>query len=118
MSVEFPARRSDGSFSFDVILRTDAGDLNELAGKVTDWSVGWVQSNRYWKTSLYVPEETLDFFNDFSAAPTCLAAPEGALILRIECRPEAQKRWRYWLVLRLLKELVAAFPEITSVERM
>jgi hypothetical protein len=34
----------------------------------------------------------------------------------VEGRPEAKKRWKDWLVLRLLKELQGAFRGITSVE--
>jgi hypothetical protein len=77
-----------------------------------------VQANRYWKTSLYKPEESLDFFDEFAAIPTCSVDKSGSLFLYLEGRPEAERRWRDWFALRLMNELQAEFKEITGCERI
>jgi hypothetical protein len=58
----------------------------------------------------------LDFLRDFTGPPSCIARGTDFLALRLEGRPETKGAWKDWLVLRLLKDLTAAFVEITAVE--
>jgi hypothetical protein len=118
MRLRFPKGEADGSFCIEVTLRVGSGDPAALADRVTLWLEKWVNANRFWRTSLYAPEETLDFLDEFAEVPTCVVGTSSSLNLRLKCRPEAKKRWKDWLVLRLIKELLLAFKEVTSVEKI
>jgi hypothetical protein len=60
----------------------------------------------------------LDFFDEFARCPSCIERIPGFLLLRMECSREAKKRWKNWLILRLLPDLQEAFKEITSVQQI
>ena len=115
MQMKFPKRRQDGSFCVDVVLSVSAEEQASLMPRITSWLDQWVKANRYWKTSLYASDEVLDFFDEFAAVPYCVAGSSNRLSIRLECRSEAKKRWKDWLVLRVLKDLQAEFKEIISV---
>jgi hypothetical protein len=120
MPVKFPKRRADGSFSVEVTLRVNSKQPDVLAARVNSWLGEWVQANRFWKFSHH-PESSdgvLDFLRDFTGPPSCIARGTDFLDLRLEGSPETNKAWRDWLVIRLLKDLTAAFVEITAVEEI
>jgi hypothetical protein len=112
MEINFPKKRLDGSFCIEITLHVNTKDGKGLATRITSWLKEWTQRNRYW--NLF--EENLDFFNDFAEAPTCAARTQESLVVRVEGRPKFTKRWKDWIVLKLLKDLQAQFDEITAVE--
>lgn len=117
---KFPKRRRDGSFCVEVIAKTNIATASSLAERVNTWVARWIQKNRYWNWELakFERKPPLDFFEDFVAPPECSVASADSIRLRLECRPAAKKLWRDWLVLRFLHDLLPAFQEITSVEKI
>jgi hypothetical protein len=103
----------------EVVLHIDTQGPVVLASRVTSWLVEWVQANRYWTTSFGDRKSgVLDFFDEFARFPSCIEGTPGFLLLRMECSREAKKRWKNWLILRLLPDLQEAFKEITSVQQV
>ena len=109
MPAKFPNRRPDGSFCVEVTLGKNVGQVEPSADQVNAWLERWAQANRIWTTSPYGPKESLDFFDEFAEIPTCVAGESGRLLLRLQGRPEATRRWKDWLVLKFLSDLRIAF---------
>jgi hypothetical protein len=114
MPVNYPRRDSDDCFRLEVPLQVRTEDPEALAERTNAWLSEWVDANRYW--SFPHPKSTngvLDFSRDFTGTPTCVMRGQGRLGLCIECGPEAENSWKDWLVLRILKDLVSQFKEVT-----
>jgi hypothetical protein len=119
MRIKFPTRRADGSFCVEVRLRIDSSQPNLLASRLTAWLDQWSHANRYWK---WPPARNegglLDYFDDFLGAATAVVCSSTIVCLRFECRPEAKKWWKDWLVFRILRDIHEAFIEIIAVEKI
>jgi hypothetical protein len=119
MVPSFPKRRSDGSFCIEVRLRVDSQQLDVLANRLNAWLDQWVLANRFWKWSLAKRAGgLLDFLDDFVGPPAVVVRTPAFICLRFECRPQAKKWWKDWLVLRILKDIHAAFDEVIAVENI
>ena len=86
-----------------------------MAARVKSWLTAWVTINRYWEWS--PAEGKLDFFDSFASIPLVETDGASAVRLRFEGKPAA-KWWKDWVIIRILKELPVALPEITKVERI
>jgi hypothetical protein len=95
------------------MMQVECQDTERLTQRIQGWIEGWVNTNRYWTLG-----KTLDFFDDFAGLPVCRAGGANVICLRMECRAEAKKQWKDWLAVRLLKELMAAFAEVKSVDKI
>jgi len=117
--IKFPKRRLDGSFCVEVRLRVNSPEPDVLERRITTWLDEWTETNRHWKRSeAGSTGGSVDFFEEFAGPPSNVKCKNNLLRFRLEGRPAAKKIWKDWLILRLLKELVGAFHEITALEEI
>ena len=121
-SVYFPRRRPDASFCVEVTLEAHTNDEN-FARKIEQWLTDvWVPSNatwhRSWKTGpdLSVERiELLQYFDEFLSAPTITSSGAAGIRLQLNGRDTKRKSWKDWLVLRILPDLKATFPQVGDI---
>jgi hypothetical protein len=83
---------------------------------VDAWLRQWRDDNRYWVWPPGSGGGRLDYFDEFAELPSVRAGAD-VLYLRLECRSGA-KWWRDWLVLRILKDLLVTFTDLTQVNHI
>jgi len=117
--VIFPKRRPDGSFCVEVTLAANTND-EDLGGRIRQWLTEvWMPSNtawlRVWKTgpglSVERPE-LLHYGDEFLSPPILISSVAAEVRFQLRGRDPKQKLWRDWLVLRILPDLKANFPEV------
>ena len=120
--MKFPHLHADGTFNIDIRMSTAAGvDFCNLEQRARDWlRDDWMPANniwtRIWKSGSHLSmsrEQVLRFQDEFSGPPEIVSCKGPELILRLHGK--ATKFWRDWMV-KLLREMKEAFPEIEGVQ--
>jgi hypothetical protein len=118
---KFPAVRADGSFDVEVGIGVAEAVGDELKQKVEGWiSECWMPNNlswtRHWQRAAdraTVREENLNYGDDLLAAPEVISCTDSTLRIRLVGK-FGSKFWRDWLVLKILPDLKAQFPEVAD----
>ena len=110
MTVNFPTRREDQSFS--IAARFSLSDTAVLP-LVKACVLAWVRANqtwyRIWRSNVVEVEE-LEFQAEFLSEPRLeQLAGAGCFTLVFDCKPSST-RWKDWIV-RLIDDLCKCFPE-------
>lgn len=113
--VRFPKRHADGSFCVRVALSCQEGVASdELAGRLSEWFAEWTANNENWEWL----GRTQKYSSEFDGPPSDVRVEGSRLTFRLRGAPAATKLWRDWLALRIVRDLVDAFPQIAGVERI
>lgn len=114
MSVIFPRRRPDGSFSFE--LRFVSDGLVDGAVSITPWLSAWAESNREWVREWsggfppsIVQTDVLRLSAAFRKAPSLAERREHSVQIRMDSTPEAAF-WKDWVV-KFVGDFMAEFPQ-------
>ena len=95
--MRFPSRRDDGTFSVDVVLRTNSNEQS-----VSEWLSRWVAANQEWERTWYGPQskvverEILLLSSAFSCVPYVRWHRDGVFAVRFEATKEAVY-WKDWM---------------------
>jgi hypothetical protein len=114
-TAQFPKRYPDGSFCVEVIMTADTTRPDQLEEQAAVWLSTWVRTNDLWVRDWSSGQrEELHFSECFAGVPTVTFCSTSELRFQLVGKPSAAKTWKDWLVLRLIKELVASVPEVTG----
>ncbi len=114
--IRFPERRPDGSFSVEIIFGLKGAPGSDLSIRVADHLRAWTVTNAVWRREWSDGRvENLRFEDEFFGAPCPVRIDAtGMFAVRLDAKPTA-KWWKDWIVLRVVKELREAFPELGDV---
>lgn len=99
MTVRFPKKRLDGSFSF--VARFEIEPTSDAVEAANRWFISWVAKNRIAEIRTVADDEvtcsSLDFFTDYFSPPSAIGLADRLLLVRFDGRPNA-KEWKDWFV--------------------
>lgn len=116
MSVRFPSRRADGTFSVRAHFTVSDPSLVLL---VRDYVSCWMRSNRVWVRiwrSDRIEEERLEYGSEFASDPVVEwdeKSTNGSFSILFEC-PASATMWKDWTV-RLVRDVEVVFPEVKCI---
>ena len=86
-----------------------------MAVAVGEWLARWTIENELWTWEYDTGgSDTFRLSDELRKAPEVASAAESELTIRIQGQATSTGFWRDWLVLKLIPDLKAAFPEIGS----
>lgn len=114
MLTNFPRKRTDNTFSVDVVLEADM-PAESLDAELAPWLREWSTRNKEW-TRIWegqdVTTETLSFDRAFASPPRIVDAKGNRIVIRLDATASATEQfWKDWLV-RLVEEISGAFPSV------
>jgi|SRR5271165_1722717 len=116
---KFPKRNEDGSFCVEVCVSV-AGNISEdHASRIQGWIDDvWMPRNKTWKrvwrtgaNLATIKEEMLSYDDEFLRPPKIVSCENSELRFRLFGKYSANF-WRDWLVLRIMPDLKADFPNL------
>ncbi len=117
MSPKFPALRSDGSFSLELIFHTEeAVDYARVVAWLSTWSTANYEWIREWRGAMHqvVKTDVLLWSRTFSRRPNVAVVTDDSVIIRLDVMPGAAF-WKDWMV-KLVEETVAKFDCLVFTE--
>ena len=114
--IRFPKRNVDGSFCIEITIAVETNEPEALSERVESWATRWVNENQIW-TRNWSPnnrKETLHYSQEFKREPYPISCTPTELKVQLEGQPSA-KRWKDWMVLRILTDMKSTFPEFRDV---